>query len=42
MNKAPTPASRRPQVLLAASSVALAAGAAAVIIAILELGHVLG
>jgi len=41
MNRTPTPASR-PQLLLAAAIVALAAGAAEVIIAILELGHVLG
>lgn len=32
----------RPELLLAAAFVALAAGAAAVIIAILELSHVLG
>ena len=41
MNRTPTAASR-PQLLLAAAIVALGAGAVAVIIAILELGHVLG
>jgi hypothetical protein len=41
MNKTPKPVSR-PQLLLAAAIVALAAGAVAVIIAIVELGHVLG